>query len=287
MVGDRRHSFRRASVAFAVAGAVGCERAVPPQAVTLEVAEVIVSEDPVSVVVHVRDATGRRSVDSADHDFSVTPANVADVSKKGLLRCLRSGDVTVGIDVRGVASSARVRCRPVARLKADDVGRVDMADGPFAPEVVALDENGKALDDVPVELSSKTPGVLQPEQGRLAPKGVGHATVVARVGPLTREFTVDVVRRLRPEALPIDGNRRIHFSLDPGKYELSVGLPEARRLTMEWRGAPYCNYAAEEKHHLATCVLRTKGGVDFDNPAWLMRKETTISHDGIELREIP
>jgi hypothetical protein len=287
MLGERRRWFREVSAALAVAGVAGCERGAPPRAVTLEVAEVVISEDPVAVVVHVRDATGRRAASSGEHDFSLTPAGVAEVSPKGMLRCLRSGDATVGVDIQGVSASAPVRCRPVSRLEAADVGRVEIADGPFAPEVAVLDGNAKVLDDVPLQLSSKTPGVLQVEQARLAPKSVGRATVVARVGALKEDFTVDVVRRLRPEALPIDADRRIHFSLEPGRYELRVELPESKRLSMEWRGAPYCNYDAEEKVHQATCVLRTKGGVVFDNPAWLLRGETTVSHDGIELREVP
>jgi hypothetical protein len=116
---------------------------------------------------------------------------------------------------------------------------------------------------------------------------VGTATVIARAGQVSKEFTVDVVRKIEVEALPLEQNKKIFFSLEPGKYELRVTLPEAKRLTAEWRSAPYCNYAATATAHTSVCVLRAKGGVVFDSPAYLMTGSTSISTDGVELHEIP
>ena len=109
----------------------------------------------------------------------------------------------------------------------------------------------------------------------------------ARAGSRTEKFVVGVVQRLKPEALPINQDKSIHFSLKPGKYELTIELPEVKRLRMEWRSAPYCDYEGTGKKHQATCVLRANGGVVFDNPAWLLRKETSASHEGVTLYEIP
>jgi carbamoyl-phosphate synthase large subunit len=51
--------------------------------------------------------------------------------------------------------------------------------------------------------------------------------------------------------------------------------------------APYCDYAATSREHVSTCVLRTKGGVVFDNPAYLARGEETVSVEGVTLFEVP
>jgi hypothetical protein len=273
--------------AWLALAALGCDRTPPPQSVTLEVTEPVLSGDPVTVVVYAREANGQRTTRKGDLDFSLTPPDLATVTNTGLLTCQKSGDMEVSVDVQGVVAKTRVRCRIVHRIQAADTGRVDIADGAFAPELEVVDAAGKPLGDVPLELTSKMPGTLQVEQAKLVPKDVGRAIVAARAGQATTEFNVDVVRRLKPEALPINQDRSIHFSLDPGKYELVVRLPEEKRVKVEWRGAPYCNQESTARVHTSTCVLRAKGGVVFDNPAWILRAEKAASHEGVELREVP
>ena len=58
------------------------------------------------------------------------------------------------------------------------------------------------------------------------PKSVGTANLVARAGEASAEFKVDVVRKVVVEALPIEQNKKLYFSLEPGKYELKIKLPE-------------------------------------------------------------
>jgi len=77
------------------------------------------------------------------------------------------------------------------------------------------------------------------------------------------------------------------MSLKDGKYELSVAFAVERPLSVEWRGAPYCAYKATEKTHHSSCVLRGKGGVVFDNPAFLESGATEVSTKGVVLAEVP
>ena len=136
---------------------------------------------------------------------------------------------------------------------------------------------------------SKNAGVAYPKDGLLVPKTVGTANVTARAGQATVDFKVDVVRKVVVEALPIDGNKRIYFSLDAGKYELTIRLRSPKRVTVEWRGAPYCNASSDGILHVSTCGLHATGGggVVFDNPAYLNDGSKTLSVEGVELYEVP
>ncbi|HTA89217.1 MAG TPA: hypothetical protein VK745_06570, partial [Polyangiaceae bacterium] len=156
-------------------------------------------------------------------------------------------------------------------------------------KVRVLDKSGAELTDVDVSFVSKNAGVAFPKDGLLVPKSVGTANLTARAGQASQDFKVDVVRKVVVEALPIDNNKRIYFSLDAGKYELKVTLKAPKRVSVEWRGAPYCNASSDGLEHIATCTLREQGGggVVFDNPGYLNDGSKAISLDGVELNEVP
>jgi hypothetical protein len=123
--------------------------------------------------------------------------------------------------------------------------------------------------------------------GQLVPGDVGNAKLTARVGQLSKSIEVEVVRSLKPEALPLDQNRRISFSLDAGKYRLTLKLSSPHRVSVDWLGAPYCAYRGDGTEHRADCTLQHKGSVSFDNPAFLLRSDKTPSIEGVTLQEVP
>jgi hypothetical protein len=267
--------------------AAGCNTEETPAALKIEVPAVVLSTDPVRAAVRLTDAEGRKSLGSKEYAFSVNPSGLATVDRRGNLSCQKSGDGRVEVVVGGVNASTELRCRLVERIEAPAVGRVELDKGPFVPSVRVLGKGGAELSDVALTLTSKASAVLYPKENQLVPKSVGTARVLARAGQAVVEFPVDVVRRVTVEALPLDGNRKINFSLEAGKYELTVKLPVDKRLKAEWRGAPYCDYSGSGREHVSTCVLRTKGGVVFDNPAYLARGETAVSTEGVTLFEVP
>lgn len=280
---------RRAVGLLAFALLCGCEQRETPSELRLELPHVIVSREVVAASVHAFNARGVSKSITDEANYAVQPSDLASVSKTGLLTCQRSGDGTLSVSMGGVSRSAEVRCRIVDHIEAHDVGRVELATGPFVPQVRVLDQAGRELSDVEVSFFSKNSGVLYPDAGRLVPKQVGTATVVARVGSSSREFKVDVVRKVQVEALPIEQNKKLYFSLEPGKYELKIALPSPHRVRVEWRGAPYCNTSSDGLEHLSVCALRAQsaGGVVFDNPAYLKDGSKTPSLDGVELNEVP
>lgn len=273
---------------FSVCSLFGCEQREVPSEIRLEIPNVIASRDVVAVSVQATNAQGVRKLVTDGADYVLEPADLGSVSKAGMLKCERSGDGKVTVSIVSVSRSVPVRCRIVDRIDAANVGRVELSAGAFQPKVRALDKSGAELTDVDVTFFSKNSGVVYPKDGQLVPKSVGTANLVARAGEASAEFKVDVVRKVVVEALPIEQNKKLYFSLDPGKYELKITLPSPHRVSAEWRGAPFCNATSEGLEHISVCGLRAKaGGVAFDNPAYLKDGSKTPSVEGVELYEVP
>jgi hypothetical protein len=273
-----------------MSAAVGCDKREAPSEIRLEVPSVIASHDFVTVGVHALDARGVTNSSTEGVDFAIDPPDLATVTKPALLKCARSGDGKLTVTIAGVSRTAALRCRLVDHVEAPDVGRVELTAGPFTPKVRVLDKTGAELGDVEVTFFSKNSGVAYPKDGQVVPKLVGTANLVAHAGEASADFKVDVVRKVVVEALPIEQNRKIFFALEPGKYELTVKLPTAKRVSVEWRGAPYCNAVSDGVEHVSTCVLRAQGGggVVFDNPAYLQDSSSkSVSIDGVALLEVP
>ena len=186
----------------------------------------------------------------------------------------------------GVEGRAKFSCKLAARLEGPDKLTIDASSGETEIPVKVLDAAGQVLD-LPLTVTSDLGSVVQARSGRLVPGTVGQAKLTARAGALSKEIGVEVVRTLKPELVPIDQNRRIYYSLDRGKYRLSLTLPTPQQVKVDWVGAPYCAYRGGGSEHRADCTLQSKGGVSFDNPAFLLRGDTTPSLDGVTLREVP
>jgi hypothetical protein len=278
---------KRLSPVVAALGLVACSKHDIPRDFKLELPVVIDSADPARVTVRTYTTESANVVGEGEYDFQIKPADLASIDTHGTLVCKRSGDGTVSLSLGPNQRTAPLKCRLVAKIDASDVGRVELTKGLITPKIRVLGQRGEELEGVQLLLSSKNTEVLIPQGGQLLPKNVGTATVLARAGQISHTFKVDVIRSLTPEALPLEQNRKIYFSLEPGKYELRVELPVAKRVTAEWRSAPYCNYAATTKEHVSVCILRAKGGVVFDSPSYLMNGSTEISTAGVGIAEVP
>ena len=274
--------------AISASSAGACEQREVPSEIRLEIPAMIASRDLVAVSVQAVNAQGAQKTVTEGADYKLEPSDLASVSKAGLLKCEHSGDGKLSVSIGSVSRSIALRCRLVDRIEAPNLGRIELSAGPFLPKVRALDKTGAELGDVAVTFFSKNSGVAYPKDGQLVPKSVGTANLVARAGEASAEFKVDIVRKVVVEALPIEQNRKLYFSLEPGKYELKIRLPSSHRVSMEWRGAPFCNATSEGQEHTSVCGLRAKGGgVAFDNPAYLKDGSKTPSVDGVELYEVP
>ena len=278
---------RWASILAAALSTNGCTKHDVPHDFRLELAGVVDSTDPAKVTVRTFNVEGANSTSEDEYNYSIQPQDLATINSHGTLNCQRSGDGQVSLTLGPNKRSVALKCRLVARIDASDVGRVELTAGLVKPKVRVLGKRDEELDSVQLLLSSKNTEVLIPQGQDLLPKNVGTATILARAGQVSHTFKVDVIRKVTPEALPLEQNHKIYFSLEPAKYELRVELPESKRLTAEWRAAPYCNYAATSKEHVSVCILRAKGGVVFDSPSYLMSGSTEISTQGVTIAEVP
>jgi len=258
----------------------------PPRELKLELPALIDSKEPVLVHAKAIAKDGTARTPSGNLEYRVTPSDLASVVKGGVLTCLRSGDGSVALTFLGVTGQSKFACKLAARLEAPGKLSLDAASGNVAPQIKVMDAAGKELE-LPVTLTSDRGNVVQVRNGQLVPGDVGNAKLTARVGQLSKAIEVEVVRSLKPEALPVDQNRRISFSLDPGKYRLTLKLSSPHRVSIDWLGAPYCAYRADGAEHRADCTLPHKGSVSFDNPAFLLRGDKTPSIEGVTLQEVP
>ena len=269
---------------FASSG--GCGKGEPPRELRLDVPDVITSKEPVLVHARAIQQDGTTLAPRADLDFKVTPPDLATLDKRGRLTCARTGEGSVTAQVMGVSARAAFSCKLAARLEAPSKLSVDAAEGEVDVQVAVLDAAGRPLD-LPVSITSDRGAVVSARGGKLVPGSVGTARLTARAGALSRQIEVEVVRTIKPEVLPIDQNRRISYSLDAGKYRLSIALPGPHAVKVDWLGAPYCAYRGTSALHQVDCTLQGKGSVSFDNPAFLLRGDTTASTEGVTLREVP
>jgi len=247
---------------------------------------VITSKEPVLVQARAVQQDGTVRQPGGELEFRVTPADLATVGQHGMLTCNRSGDGSVALQVSGVSARAPFGCKLATRLEAPAKLSIDASAGESDLRVTVLDAGGKELD-LPVMISSDQGDVVAAHAGKLVPGRVGTAKLTVRSGSLAKQIDVEVVRTLKPEVLPIDQNRRISYSLDAGKYRLSIVLPSPHALKVDWLGAPYCAYRGEGAEHQVDCTLQSKGSVSFDNPAFLLRGEKIPSVEGVTLREVP
>ncbi|HEY3499086.1 MAG TPA: hypothetical protein VGK73_30555 [Polyangiaceae bacterium] len=280
--------FRRALSAASLFAPLllACQAGPPPDLVRLELPELVTSTDPVRPTVHVRRG-GTSSVAAQPVALSIVPPEVASIGKDGTLACLKSGDAKVFADVQGVKDDAPLRCRLVERLELGELPVFDVSGPPVTLSVRAVAKGGAELADVPFTLTTDSPRVLKASALTLTPQAVGETSVSVRAGTKERREKVRVVRSIDVEALPLEGGRRIYFSLTDGKYEVEVTLPSDKTLSVEWRGAPYCSYRGSGRVHRSTCTLQGKGGAVVDSPAFLLDGSTDVSKQGIKLREVP
>jgi hypothetical protein len=252
----------------------------------LELPALITSKDPAVIQARAIAQDGTARTPSGNLDYRVTPADLATIAKGGVFTCNRSGDGVVALTLAGVEGRAKFSCKLIARLEAPAKLTLDAAAGEHDLPVKVLDAASRELD-VPVSVTSDLASVVQVRSGRLVPGSVGNAKLSVRAGTLAKPIEVEVVRTLKPEVLPVDQNRRISYSLDAGKYRLTIKLPSPHSVRVDWLGAPYCAYRGEGAEHEAQCTLQHKGSVSFDNPAFLLHGDKTPSVDGVTLREVP
>jgi hypothetical protein len=279
-------SARTAAALLTLGVLSGCPQGAPPRELRLELPALITTKDPVMVHARAVQQDGIPHELGGEQPFQIAPADLASIGKGGMLTCNRSGEGSVTLVVSGVTGKGKFACKLAARLEAPAKLSIDAAAGELDVPAKVFDAAGQELD-LPLSVTTDLASVVQPRSGRLVPGNVGHAKLALRAGQLSKQIEVEVVRTVKPEVVPIDQNRRISYSLERGKYRLSIKLPAPHKVVVDWLSAPYCAYRGDGTEHRVECTLQHKGGVSFDNPAFLLRGEKTPSIEGVTLHEVP
>src|SRR3954467_9892594 len=108
-----RNASRFFAKLFVTCSLLGCEQREVPSEIRLEIPSVIASRDVVAVSVQAVNAQGVRKLVTDGADYAMEPADLASVSKAGMLKCERSGDGKVSVSIASVSRSLPVRCRIV------------------------------------------------------------------------------------------------------------------------------------------------------------------------------
>src|SRR3954469_16370902 len=97
--GAWRSATRLSASLFLAFSALGCETREAPSEIRLEIPTVIASRDVVAVSVQASNAQGVRRLVTDGADYALQPADLATVSKAGMLRCERSGDGKLSVSI--------------------------------------------------------------------------------------------------------------------------------------------------------------------------------------------
>jgi hypothetical protein len=286
MMVARVSALRGTPRALLVLALCSCQKGPPPDLVRVELPEMVLSSDPLRPTVHVRRGGMSKLLDEPA-EVSVVPPDLASVRKDGTVACEKSGDGRLAVSVLGVKGEKKLVCRLVDRVDVVAPALFDVSGPPVTLQARALAKGGKELADVPLSVTSQSPRLLTASGLTLTPVAVGETSFTVRAGTKDATLRARIVKSVTPEALPLEGGRRIFFSLPEGKFEVEVTLPVEKTLSVEWRGAPYCAYKASAETHRASCTIQGKGGAVVDNPAFLTSGSTDVSHKGISIRQVP
>src|SRR5687768_9505282 len=217
-------SLRGAPRALLVLVLSGCQKGPPPDLVRVELPDMVLSADPLRPTVHVRRGGTSKLLDEPA-EVSVVPPDLASVRKDGTVACEKSGDGRLAVSVLGVKGERKLVCRLVDRLDVVAPPLFDVSGPSVTLQARALAKGGKELGDVPLSVTSQSPRLLTASGLTLTPVAVGETTFTVRAGSKESKHRARIVKVLKPEALPLEGGRRIFFSLPEGKFEVEVALP--------------------------------------------------------------
>ena len=265
---------------------LACQSEDKPARVQLEVAELITTTDPVPITLKLYDETGVAKVSKKKRAYQIAPQGIATVDEVGTLRCDKSGDVSVSVTVGGVEAKAAVKCRLVESIEVELADRLVIQDGPvtLAPKIVG--KGGGDLSDIQVTARTKNSKAVRIKGLELTPTAVGNTTITVQAGTSKKELSTKVVRRVDFKPVLQKEGKKISYTLEPGKYEVTVKLSKPHAVETDWIGVPGCNKKTTDALHRSECTIHQKRTFLVDNPSYLESGDAEKT-DGVDVYEVP
>jgi hypothetical protein len=155
--------------------------------------------------------------------YATEPAGIVATGPHGGLTCLKRGEGTLIATAGGKSERVQVRCRPVARLTESAEITLALTAKATKVDIAALDRDGEKYADVPLSMQTSDPAVFRIEETRIAPVGLGSATLTVSVGAQSAKIAVTVVDNTLFQKFTLaDGEARSFQVSPPGRYHVRV-----------------------------------------------------------------
>ncbi|HXH29045.1 MAG TPA: hypothetical protein VNL37_08370, partial [Candidatus Polarisedimenticolia bacterium] len=162
-----------------------------------------------------------------------------------------------------------VHCRIPTLIDLPESLRLILGAKPAALHARALTEGGTPMPDVPVALSSSSPGVVRVEGDRLVPVGVGRAILKASLDGISAVTPVEVVDSIAAQPIALADGQKRSWTLPPGLYHVAIDIAAsagvAQGVTLAWQGAR-CDDQPERQAHRVTCDAPDGATLTVANP---------------------
>lgn len=258
---------------LALGGAMGCGEKparIDVSKATTAFSAPVLSADPVPLEADVLGDSGK-VIPGVALAWSAIPAEVATVAD-GALRCLKAGDATVVVAGGGLSETLTARCRIVAKIQAPDTVALVIGDLPTALSLSALDPEGTALADVPVEVYPADAAVAEVAGPAVRGLAVGRTTLDLKAGAQTLRVPVTVMKRVQTDTLALADGGSVALTLSPGRYMVEIHVTAADKsahgVTVGGAGGG-CPSREEATDHSLTCDVVTPSTVVITNPSAL------------------
>lgn len=153
---------------------------------------VVNNQRPVPIPIRALDATGQE-VPVTGVRYEWIGGDTLPVTPQGLVTCPRSGDATVRASVHAIATTLRLRCRPVDRVRIAGPMQLLLGDSAQVIPLEALDTDGKSVDQLAGTVSEDKDGVYTVERGlRLRPRVAGASVMTVVIGDRSARVGVHV-----------------------------------------------------------------------------------------------
>ncbi|MGA7741506.1 MAG: hypothetical protein WCE40_06675 [Polyangia bacterium] len=202
--------------------------------------------------------------------YAAEPASIVATGLRGGLTCLKRGEGTLVATAGGKSERAQVRCRPVARLTESAEITLALTAKATKVDIAALDKDGEKYADVPLSMQTSDPAVFRIEETRIAPVGLGSATLTVSAGAQSAKIAVTVVDNTLFQKFTLaDGETRSFQVAPPGRYHVRVkaqgGDPWGAGVELSF-AVSTCEARPEAAIHDVECDFGNGGSVTVTNP---------------------
>ena len=233
---------------------------------------IVNSRHPVVLAMRALDAKGK-PLNSADVRYQWMSGTPISVSTNGVVTCSHPGDALLRASLGQVATTIRIKCRPVREVLANMWIQFTAGDSSQELNFVALDPDGLPVNRLAGLLRVKDSTIATLKNGRIKPISPGHTEVVMRFGEGVAWTQISVYERV-PSLEGLRADQRFVIApvrlapADTIRWPLPQGLfwlqfhraaPYHAMPTIEVDGPVMCTPNFDPSVDRVECLVRGRG----------------------------